>query len=794
MQIPLDYYRILGVPIQATAEQLQQAYCDRAQQLPQYHYSEAAIAARKQLLETAYNRLSDLEQRQAYNATFLAKTDPSESQAFDPLKEDLGGTLSAEVAGVKPTGIEIQDDQLTGALLLLQELGEYELVLQLGCPYLRSGILDLKHQRSGSVLSEADIVLSVALCDLELGREQWQQGQYEKAAQSLQAGLELLLREGLFSSVQSEIRTDLDKLRPYRVLELLAPTDNQAKRRQGLLLLKDMLEERGGIDGSGNDHSGLSVHEFLRFIQQLRSYLSVTEQQELFEREARRPSAVATYLAVYALVAQGYEQRQPALIRRAKAMLLRLSTHQDVYLEQAVCTLLLGQPEAANQILELSHEYDSLAFIREHSVDSPDLIPGLYLYTERWLQDEVFPYFRDLADQTVDLKAYFADKQVQSYLETLMAETTSAVSSGQAVLAAGMAEPAKDRSLKPGPGEPVRGVQTPAAKMAPTDRAETPARSQPAALRPEFSPRSSTEELVSNSLDRNNQLASRWQRLGLGAAQRLIQPQTEAVAPASTMAVSSPSPRRLNRRGHPGPATPSGQKSKPVGGPIRGKVGNQSRVRKPPRRSSLRLSRPGHQVQTLGFIALGLLVVGALTATIVYALRELQSRPTSPATQELPLVELEQPPLPIPIPQPQPVSQPGDRPTSGGNQPLNQESVRQLVQSWQATKAVALGPQRTTDGLAQVLTGPALTEWNTRAQQAKANDWYWQYKLNRLNVNAVNSISSNQASAVVTVNETANFFQQGQRQSGSSYADTYQVRYNLVRQKGQWLIREMKVL
>jgi hypothetical protein len=42
VRIPLDYYRILGLPIQATAEQLSQAYRDRALQLPRREYSDAA--------------------------------------------------------------------------------------------------------------------------------------------------------------------------------------------------------------------------------------------------------------------------------------------------------------------------------------------------------------------------------------------------------------------------------------------------------------------------------------------------------------------------------------------------------------------------------------------------------------------------------------------------------------------------------------------------------------------------------------------------------------------------------
>lgn len=434
MRIPLDYYRILGLPIQATNEQLQQAHRDRALQLPRREYSEAAIAARRQLIDEAFAVLSDSTQRQAYDANFLAKAYEMEGDRLEAGGENgTGGVAVATdpIAESYTPSIEIEDEQLVGALLILLELGEYELVLKLGRPYLSSGSKGRYTQatKSGGQpdLVQADIVLTVAFACLELGREQWQQGQYENAAESLETGQELLLREGGFASVRGEIQMDLFKLRPYRVLELLAlPETNVSDRKQGLNLLQDMLQDRGGIDGTGDDQSGLSTDDFLRFIQQLRSYLTAAEQQTLFEAEARRPSAVATYLAVYALLARGFGDREPALVRRAKVLLVRLGTRQDVHLEQAVCALLLGQTEEASRALELSHEYESLAFIREHSQGSPDLLPGLCLYSERWLQNEVFPHFRDLSRREASLKDYFADQQVQAYLEELPNEPEAA--------------------------------------------------------------------------------------------------------------------------------------------------------------------------------------------------------------------------------------------------------------------------------------------------------------------------------------------------------------------------------
>ncbi|MGA1475270.1 MAG: J domain-containing protein, partial [Prochlorothrix sp.] len=71
MRIPLDYYRILGLPIQATPEQLQQAHRDRVLQLPRREYSDLAIEARRALLDEAYATLSQPQYRQEYDSKFM---------------------------------------------------------------------------------------------------------------------------------------------------------------------------------------------------------------------------------------------------------------------------------------------------------------------------------------------------------------------------------------------------------------------------------------------------------------------------------------------------------------------------------------------------------------------------------------------------------------------------------------------------------------------------------------------------------------------------------------------------
>ncbi len=412
MRIPLDYYRILGLPIQANPEAINQAYHDRSLQLPRGEYGEVAINARRQLLDEAYAILSDAKKRADYNAKFFEKTDESESSH----SLQLPSFKTDQLIDRYTPSIQIHLQQLTGALLILQELAEYDLILKLAEPVLKNSIDD-DQQRN-------DIVLIIALVYLEQAKEYWQQQQYDLAATSAENGEKLLSSERLFPTIKLEIQTELYKLRPYQILELIAQDlDCHSSRIKGIKLLQEMLSDRHGIDGRGDDRSGLNIDDFLSFIQQLRTYLTVEEQLELMIAEAHRPSPVGTYLAVYALIAKGFSHKQPLFIAKAQKMLQDLPKHQDVSLEKAICTLLLGQPEKATASLRESQDEEALIFIQENSPDEWDLLPGLCLYSQNWLKTEVFSQFRDLAGMKVSLKEYFADEEVENYLEEFLATT-----------------------------------------------------------------------------------------------------------------------------------------------------------------------------------------------------------------------------------------------------------------------------------------------------------------------------------------------------------------------------------
>lgn len=817
MRIPLDYYRILGLPIQASTEQLQQAYRDRVQQLPRREYSELAIEARRQLLDEAYAVLSDPEQRSVYDANFFTKTYASDS----PQRTESPTAVTASVEPnvyPEPPSIDISDEEFLGALLILQELGEYELVLHLGRSYLSSSSTEIETGRFGEPkIARADMVLTVALACLELGREQWQQRRYEDAAATLDGGQELLLREGLFAGVRGEIQSDLYKLRPYRILELLAlPLEETQERRKGVLLLQEMLVERGGIDGTGNDQSGLNKENFLRFIQQLRVYLTSAEQQALFEEEARRPSAVATYLAVYALLARGFTQRQPELIQRAKVLLMRLGKRQDVYLEQSICALLLGQTEEASRALELSGEYEALAFIREHSQGAPDLLPGLCLYSERWLQEEVFPHFRDLVEQQVSLKDYFADDRVQTALESLPKET-EATNQWEAIATERISTPAASSSTTQAEREAISRLKS---QMQRTQALiETRLSTQTGADIKTDLPRSSSTPLSGTAEATVSTLLGKagtpMSQTPLPTADRVANgsisakqtetyggegmPPSSGSAPISESVAFDPG-ASFPQPTSPGVAATAALQHRPSGSSSRrSRRGGTNRwlnqnlenlssgwrnLVSPPGTSS----SAAKQKRLLLLLA-GVLGIGVLLFLLIQAIaainRNLQQT-RSPIQGEQLEISLDKSLLEPSTTASDPLTAPG---------PITEEVAQQVIQTWLDRKKEAFGSNHEIEQLAQILVNPALSRWEAIARTARRNNWHREFEHTIENDSIqIPQSDENQAKVEAQVREVAKHYRGERLVRRESYDSNLRVRYDLVRQNGQWFIRDMTIL
>lgn len=758
VRIPLDYYRILGLPIQATAEQLKQSHRDRTLQVPRREYSELAIDARRQLIDKAYDVLGNSARRAEYDQEFLAKSKSTGDTPADVVDPDAS----------VPT-IEIDNSLLVGALLILLELGEYELVLRLGRPYIKRDPSTADGQQLKLQPALPDIILTLAVACLELGREEWQQNHYEHAAESLETGRELLLKEELFSVLRAEIQSDLYKLRPYRCLELIArPLEQTSARQEGVNLLRGMLQDRGGIDGADDDLSGLGVDDFLRFVQQLRGYMTAAEQQDVFEAEAQRPSAVGTYLAVYALLARGFAQHQPALIRRAKQMLLRLSGRQDVHLEQAVCAVLLGQTEEASRALELSQEHEPLAFIRDHSKGSPDLLPGLCLYAENWLQQEVFPFFRDLDQEPATLKDYFADTTVQNYLENLPLENAR---EGQLAGAAVGAQP----SAWNGSAIGTLGAASQSAPIPPVGT-EAVAVGSVATPTP-FGQTTQTTQTTLTQPPLSEPAASSAGRTGFGRLGKAGIAGAVGAAGAAGLAGGASVVDKISRM------SPTGQLGRnSAGGSGDGDNLSALRERRNRRGGSLKLGRVA-LVALIGLICLW--IAALLLRSIVGAVRGGDSATVSPALEGEALdIEINEPAIEVEA----------EPEATAGVAADDAEGIAEAtIGLWLENKRDAYSVERDTSGIEDVLTGQALSGLERDLSSADTDDWYIDYvheNLEILSVDPEDATDAEELFVEAQVRETATVYEGGVRSDVYSYTDDdVAVTYRLVKDDaGDWLI------
>jgi ARC6-like, IMS domain/DnaJ domain len=760
VRIQLDYYRILGVPIQTPTQQLYQAYRDRLIQLPRREYSEVAISARKQLIEQAYEVLSDTEARHSYDVSFLSSDHYAVKSSSDLDREmiDLPQTSFSTLAEVQQPTLEIDDEQFTGALIILHELGEYEQILTLAKPYLTDSSLTVTIDRGvlgDPELVRPDIVLTVAIACLELGREQWQQGQYENAASALETGQNLLLKEGLFAGLRGEFAMDIYKLRPYRVLEILAlPPSNTQERKTGLKILQTMLDDRGGIEGTGDDQSGLTVDQFLRFIQQLRGYMTAKEQQTLFEAEARRPSAAATFLAVYALLGRGFGDRQPAYIRQAQLMLNRLSKRQDVHIEQAICAMLLGDTETATFYLLESQDTETIEFIKEHSQGEPDLLPGLCLYGEKWLQTEVFSHFLDLANQTVALTDYFADPQVQNYLENM--PSTPETEDEWSVI--------QPQSVNYAP-TPTTLQITSASGIEITTTSTVP-----------YSKSLPENTKVKPSLLHNESVVSNLSNLP--SAERI----SHDSHPSDDEQLSTEANKKRRQRRN------KSQSEQPISAEVKTTISLQNLPddHDSNKQKSHRLHKRNHlkwgRLLLLILVTLGVLSLAIISIGQLFPKPKLQIKLDQPI---LDLSELEDSP-PVRILQNTPPQTNGD---------INENTAKEIVETWLKTKAESLGKNHAIEKLSEILTDGAFSTWEKQAKSAKQSNDYWEYQ-HSVTIKSVqkNPKNSNEAKIDAMVNENAKLYENGKINQGDSYQKDLLVRYEVIRKDGQWYIRKMNVL
>ena len=384
MELPIDHFRLLGVNPATDLQSLLRTLQQRIDRAPDQGFTQETLLAREELLRASADLLSDSSRRQAYESdlTALAGSGPTLMPALDvPTSKEVGG------------------------LLLLLEAGQAFESFELACRALQPP----QTPALGST-READLALLAGLACLAAAVDLHQQRRYEASAQTLQQGQHLLQRMGQLPAIRQQLSDELDGLRPYRVLDLLSRNlTAQAERAEGLTLLEELVARRGGLEGFGDPSMG--AEEFQAFFKQIRAFLTVQEQVDLFSRWAEA-SAAADFLASTALTASGFAQRKPERIAAARERLE--ASGQDGLQPLLACLhLLLGQVDKARSAFEQGATPELKRWAEQQSSDS---LAQLCAYCRDWLARDVLPGYRDL-EADPDLEAYFADRDVQAYVE-----------------------------------------------------------------------------------------------------------------------------------------------------------------------------------------------------------------------------------------------------------------------------------------------------------------------------------------------------------------------------------------
>ena len=119
---------------------------------------------------------------------------------------------------------------------------------------------------------------------------------------------------GKLGEIRKELEEDLVALLPYRILDLLSrELNDQESHKKGLSMLENLIIKRGGLEGNNKSEykDYLNQRDFEVFFQQIKPFLTVQEQIDLFLELQKRGSLDAGFLAFLSLTAIGFSRRKP---------------------------------------------------------------------------------------------------------------------------------------------------------------------------------------------------------------------------------------------------------------------------------------------------------------------------------------------------------------------------------------------------------------------------------------------------------------------------------------------------
>ena len=394
MELPLDHFRLIGVSPSATSEEILRAFQLRLDKTPNEGFSYEVLTQRSELLRNTADLLTNPENRREYENLLLNGA----------------------------SGLEFSSNREVAGLILLWESGLSKEAFNLT----RKALQPPQTPALGSS-READLTLLAALTARDSAIQEQQIRSYSNAADFLNEGIQLLQRMGKLGEIRKDLEEDLVSLLPYRILDLLSrDLNDKESHKKGLSMLENLIIKRGGLEGNNKSEYGsyLNQQEFEAFFQQIKPYLTVQEQIDLFLELQKRGSLEAGFLAFLSLTAIGFSRRKPEKLFEARRILKKLNLSGLDSMPLVGCLdLLLADVDQASARFSSSSDENLRDWLDNHPGNK---LEAICIFCKNWLENDVLVGYRDIDSKEVDLDSWFEDREIQEFIEKLEKKSNKA--------------------------------------------------------------------------------------------------------------------------------------------------------------------------------------------------------------------------------------------------------------------------------------------------------------------------------------------------------------------------------
>ncbi len=395
MELPLDHFRLIGVSPSATSEEILRAFQLRLDKTPDEGFTYEVLTQRSELLRLTADLLTDPESRRDYENLLLNGA----------------------------SGLDLSSNREVAGLILLWESGSPKEAFKIA----RKALQPPQTPALGSS-READLTLLAALTSRDAAIQEQDQRSYSNAADFLQEGIQILQRMGKLGELRKTLEDDLTSLLPYRILDLLSSDLNEDEsHKKGLSMLENLIIKRGGLEGKNKSeyNNYLNQQEFESFFQQIKPFLTVQDQIDLFLELQKRGSSEAGFLAFLSLTAIGFARRKPSKLFEARKILkkLNLSGLDSMPLIGCLDLLLADVDQSSARFLSSSDEK-----LRDWLSTYPgEKLEAICLFCKNWLENDVLVGYRDINLKEIDLDSWFEDREIQEFIEQIEKKSNKTV-------------------------------------------------------------------------------------------------------------------------------------------------------------------------------------------------------------------------------------------------------------------------------------------------------------------------------------------------------------------------------